>query len=102
MKSDCSSHAVSPTGTSSLGENSMQDSKLVLAENGRGVSDFRLTYYKQSDDSHLNDEQQLLYLTRVYQPQRSRCFLPGFQTLRRQAFIMSGDMERTCFMKFTM
>ncbi|GFS55213.1 hypothetical protein TNCV_4799481 [Trichonephila clavipes] len=38
---------------------------------------FSLTLYKRFDNSHLRDEQQLLYLTRVYQAQRSKCFLPG-------------------------
>ncbi|GFS94440.1 hypothetical protein TNCV_2014651 [Trichonephila clavipes] len=65
-----------------VGEDSLPDSKLVLAENGRGVSDFRLTIYKQSDGSHLRNEQQLLYLTQVYQPQRSRCFLPGLDCVQ--------------------
>ncbi|GFV38427.1 hypothetical protein TNCV_4393081 [Trichonephila clavipes] len=48
-----------------VGEDSLPDSKLVLAEKGKGVSDFRLTLYKRSDDSHLRDEQQLLYFTLV-------------------------------------
>ncbi|GFS97432.1 hypothetical protein TNCV_733631 [Trichonephila clavipes] len=60
-----------------VGEDSLVNSKLVLTKNGRGVSDFRLALYKRSDDSYLRDEQQRLYFTRVYQPQRSRCFLPG-------------------------
>ncbi|GFV17780.1 hypothetical protein TNCV_989911 [Trichonephila clavipes] len=47
-----------------VGEDSLPDSKLVLAENGRGVSDFRLTLYKTSHDSYLRDEQPLLYFTR--------------------------------------
>ncbi|GFW47129.1 hypothetical protein TNCV_55821 [Trichonephila clavipes] len=63
-----------------IGEDSVLDSKLILSENGRGVSNFRLTIYKQSDDSHLRDE--LWYLTRVYQPQRSRCFLPSFDCVQ--------------------
>ncbi|GFS63239.1 hypothetical protein TNCV_1496581 [Trichonephila clavipes] len=46
-------------------EDSMSNSKHVLAENGRGVSDFRLTLYKRSDESHLCDEQQLLYLALI-------------------------------------
>ncbi|GFX99917.1 hypothetical protein TNCV_259541 [Trichonephila clavipes] len=56
-----------------VGEDSLSDSELVLAGN-RSVSDFRLTICKRSNDSHLRDEQQLLYLTLVYQPLRSRCF----------------------------
>ncbi|GFX81844.1 hypothetical protein TNCV_2570441 [Trichonephila clavipes] len=44
-----------------FGKDSLPDSKLVLAENGRDVSDFRLTIYKRSDYSHLRNEQQLLY-----------------------------------------
>ncbi|GFS53910.1 hypothetical protein TNCV_3761431 [Trichonephila clavipes] len=44
-------------------EDSVQDSKFILAENGTGVSDFHLTFYKRSDDSHLCDEQQFSYLT---------------------------------------
>ncbi|GFT04634.1 hypothetical protein TNCV_333981 [Trichonephila clavipes] len=38
-------------------EGSLLDSKLVLGENGRGVSDFRLyiTHNKRSDDSRLRD-----------------------------------------------
>ncbi|GFW91642.1 hypothetical protein TNCV_4500611 [Trichonephila clavipes] len=51
-----------------VGEDSLPNSTLVLAESKRGVSDFRLTHYKRSDDSHLRDEQQLLYLTLNYQP----------------------------------
>ncbi|GFV43564.1 hypothetical protein TNCV_1690081 [Trichonephila clavipes] len=61
---------------------SLLDSKLVFAENGIGVSDFRLTLHKRSDDSHLRDVQQLLYLTRVCQPPRSRCFLPGLDCVQ--------------------
>ncbi|GFX38163.1 hypothetical protein TNCV_3837621 [Trichonephila clavipes] len=48
-----------------VGEDSLPDSKLILDENGRGISGFRLTLYKRSDDSYLRDEQQLLYLTLV-------------------------------------
>ncbi|GFX00378.1 uncharacterized protein TNCV_1273721 [Trichonephila clavipes] len=51
-----------------VGEAVLSDSKLVLAENGRDINDFRLTLYKWSNDSHLRVEQQLLYLTRVYDP----------------------------------
>ncbi|GFY24675.1 hypothetical protein TNCV_1017211 [Trichonephila clavipes] len=43
---------------------------------------FFFTLYKRSDDSHLRDEQQLLYLTLVYQPQRSRCFFPGLDSMQ--------------------
>ncbi|GFV58120.1 hypothetical protein TNCV_2109481 [Trichonephila clavipes] len=46
--------------TGNCGEDNLPDSKFVLTENGRGVSDFRLTLYKRSDDSHLRDEQQLV------------------------------------------
>ncbi|GFW92136.1 hypothetical protein TNCV_3540221 [Trichonephila clavipes] len=83
-----------------IGEDSLADSKLVFAENGRRVSDFRLTLYKWSDDSHLLDEQQLLYLTSVYQPQR---FFQAW-TAHNSSWIsiMSGDMERMCFKKLTM
>ncbi|GFV72766.1 hypothetical protein TNCV_5038451 [Trichonephila clavipes] len=56
-------------------EDNLPDSKLSLVENGRGESDFQLTLFKQSNDSHLHDEQQLLYLTRAYPPQLSRLFL---------------------------
>ncbi|GFY33976.1 hypothetical protein TNCV_4596841 [Trichonephila clavipes] len=86
-----------------VGEESLSDSNLVLAENERGVSDFRSTLYKRSGDFHLSDEQQLLYLTRVYQPQRSRYFLSGLGYV--QLFVYqhhSGDVKRTCFTKFTM
>ncbi|GFW65390.1 hypothetical protein TNCV_396561 [Trichonephila clavipes] len=56
-----------------VGEDSLPDSKkLELSENGRGVSNFRLALYKQSVNSHLRDEQQLLRLTLVYQSQCSR------------------------------
>ncbi|GFX71680.1 hypothetical protein TNCV_4131261 [Trichonephila clavipes] len=65
-----------------VGEDSLQDSKLVLAKNRRGVSDFRLTLYKQSNDSHLRDEQQFSYWTLVYQRRRSRCFLPGLDCVQ--------------------
>ncbi|GFS97293.1 hypothetical protein TNCV_1824581 [Trichonephila clavipes] len=61
-----------------VGEESLPDSKLVFAENGRCISDFRLKFYKRSsDDLHLLDEQQILYLSLVYQTQRSRCIRPG-------------------------
>ncbi|GFU34799.1 hypothetical protein TNCV_2319941 [Trichonephila clavipes] len=33
-------------------EDILPNSKLVLAENGRGISDFPLTLYKRSDDLH--------------------------------------------------
>ncbi|GFX38526.1 hypothetical protein TNCV_2344971 [Trichonephila clavipes] len=56
--------------------------KLVLTENGRGISDFRLAIYKRSDDSHLRDERQFSYMTLVYQVQRSKCFLPGLDCLQ--------------------
>ncbi|GFX79562.1 hypothetical protein TNCV_825511 [Trichonephila clavipes] len=65
-----------------VGRDNLADSKLVLPENVRGVSDFHLALYKRSDDPHLRNEQQLLYLTLVYQPQRSRCFLPGLDCLQ--------------------
>ncbi|GFX28948.1 hypothetical protein TNCV_3029911 [Trichonephila clavipes] len=45
-----------------VGEDSLPDSKLIFAENGRSALDFRSTLYKWSDDSYLRDEQQLLYL----------------------------------------
>ncbi|GFU38507.1 hypothetical protein TNCV_2430771 [Trichonephila clavipes] len=37
-------------------KDSLPNSKLVLSENGRGVSDFRLTLYKRSVDSRLRVE----------------------------------------------
>ncbi|GFV82006.1 hypothetical protein TNCV_3152041 [Trichonephila clavipes] len=66
-----------------VGQDFLSHSKLVLAENGRGVSNFRLTLYEQSDDSHLRDEQQFLNLTLDYQPQRSRRFLPDLDCLQK-------------------
>ncbi|GFW87367.1 hypothetical protein TNCV_1267401 [Trichonephila clavipes] len=75
-----------------VGEESLLDSKLVLTENGRRVSDFRLALHKRSDDPHLRDEQQLLYLTRVYQPQRLRCFLPGLNCV--QLFVDQHPVKR--------
>ncbi|GFY16237.1 hypothetical protein TNCV_2348821 [Trichonephila clavipes] len=48
-----------------FGEDGLPNTKLVLTVNGKGLRDFRLTHYKRSDDSHLRDEQQLLYLTTV-------------------------------------
>ncbi|GFU88200.1 hypothetical protein TNCV_845931 [Trichonephila clavipes] len=60
-----------------VGEDILPDSKFVLAENGRGVSDFRLTVHKRSHDSFLGNEQQPLDFTRIYQPQCSRYFLPS-------------------------
>ncbi|GFX99958.1 hypothetical protein TNCV_259951 [Trichonephila clavipes] len=68
MKSSCGAHCCT-------GEDSLPNSKLELAENRRGISDSCLTLYKRSDDSHLHDEQQLLCLNRVYQPQCLRFFL---------------------------
>ncbi|GFU49311.1 hypothetical protein TNCV_4122191 [Trichonephila clavipes] len=65
-----------------IGEDNLTDSKLVLAENGRDVSEFHLTLYKWSDDSHLCNEQQNLYLTLVYQTQQSRCFLPSLDCVQ--------------------
>ncbi|GFV91738.1 hypothetical protein TNCV_4763031 [Trichonephila clavipes] len=65
-----------------VGEDCLLDLKLVLAGNERYVSDFRLTLYKRSDDSHLGDEQLLLYLNLVNQPQRSRCFLPDMDCVQ--------------------
>ncbi|GFV67735.1 hypothetical protein TNCV_4624151 [Trichonephila clavipes] len=65
-----------------VGEDSLPDSKLALAGNGRSVRNFRLTFYKRSDDSHLRDEQQRLYWTLVYQPQHSRCFIPGLNCIQ--------------------
>ncbi|GFX61151.1 putative DD41D transposase [Trichonephila clavipes] len=65
-----------------VGEDSLPDSKLLLAKNCGGISDFRLNLYKWSDDSHLRDGQQFLHLTGVYQPQRSRCFLPGWDCVQ--------------------
>ncbi|GFU71872.1 hypothetical protein TNCV_1628131 [Trichonephila clavipes] len=53
-----------------------------LSENGKGVRDFRLTLYKLSEDSHLCDKQHFLYLTRVYQPRRSGCFLPSLNCVQ--------------------
>ncbi|GFX43892.1 hypothetical protein TNCV_4111711 [Trichonephila clavipes] len=65
---NCSAHALAPaappTGKSVGGEDSLPDSKLVLAENMSGVRDFRFTFYKWYNDSRLRDEQQLLYLPR--------------------------------------
>ncbi|GFS99369.1 hypothetical protein TNCV_1601741 [Trichonephila clavipes] len=61
-----------------VGEDSQPDSNLTLAENRKDVSDFCSTLCKWSNDSHLRDEQQLLHLSWVCQPQHSRCFLPGF------------------------
>ncbi|GFX65635.1 hypothetical protein TNCV_4093301 [Trichonephila clavipes] len=71
--------AVPPTSSR---RKSLPDSKLVLAKNGRSVIDFYLTLYIRSEDSHLSDEQQLLYLTRVDQSQHSRCFLPGLDCVQ--------------------
>ncbi|GFY30876.1 hypothetical protein TNCV_3120361 [Trichonephila clavipes] len=65
-----------------VGEDILPDSKLVLAENGRGVSDFRLALYKRSEDSHLRDEQQLLCFNLVNQPQLSTCFLRGLDCVQ--------------------
>ncbi|GFV93531.1 hypothetical protein TNCV_1988441 [Trichonephila clavipes] len=62
-----------------VGEDSLPDSKPVLTENGKGVSDFRLTLYKRSDEPHLRDE--LLYFTLLCQPQRSRSFLVGLDCI---------------------
>ncbi|GFY29472.1 hypothetical protein TNCV_2626431 [Trichonephila clavipes] len=62
-------------------EDSLPDSKLVLAESRKDVSDFRLTLYKWSDDSDLRDEQQLLYLTLVNH-NRSSCFQPGLDCVQ--------------------
>ncbi|GFW74489.1 hypothetical protein TNCV_2413881 [Trichonephila clavipes] len=67
-----------PYNPLAVGEYSLPNSKLALAENGRGVNEFRLTFYKRSNDSHVRDEQQPLYLTRVYQQLRLRGFLPDF------------------------
>ncbi|GFV04403.1 down syndrome cell adhesion molecule [Trichonephila clavipes] len=47
-------------------EDSLPESRLVLAETGRHVRDFRLTLYKRSDDLNLQDKQSIFYLTRVY------------------------------------
>ncbi|GFU10183.1 hypothetical protein TNCV_3449651 [Trichonephila clavipes] len=44
------------------GKDNLPDSKLVLSKNGRGVSDFPLSLYERSNDSHLRGEQQLLDL----------------------------------------
>ncbi|GFU80642.1 hypothetical protein TNCV_1549091 [Trichonephila clavipes] len=77
-----------------VGEVNLPDSKLVLFENGRVTSDFSLTHYKRSDDSQLHDEQQLLYLTLVYQPQRSGCFLHSLDCV--QLLVdqdVSGDVD---------
>ncbi|GFW96628.1 hypothetical protein TNCV_2846851 [Trichonephila clavipes] len=79
-----------------VGEDSLPDSKLVLAENGRGVSrglhktekhgkgSMRQKKFGNlwSKDSHLREEQPPLRLTRVYQPQRPRCFLPGLDRVQ--------------------
>ncbi|GFU11376.1 hypothetical protein TNCV_4040921 [Trichonephila clavipes] len=61
-------------------EVSLLGSKFVLSENGGRVSDFCLPLYKRSDDSQ--GEKQLLYLTWVYQPQCSRCFLPDLDCVQ--------------------
>ena len=63
-------------------QRTLPDSKLVLSETGRGVRDFCLTLYKRSDDSHLLDEQELFYFTRLYQLQCSRCFLRGLDSVQ--------------------
>ncbi|GFX25339.1 hypothetical protein TNCV_1274991 [Trichonephila clavipes] len=55
-------------------EDSLPDLKLVLTENGRGVSVFCLKLYKRSDDSYLCDEQQLFYLTGFNQPHYQDAF----------------------------
>ncbi|GFY17475.1 hypothetical protein TNCV_3518321 [Trichonephila clavipes] len=79
-----------------MGEGNLLDSKHVLAGNRRNVSNFHLTLYKRSDDSHLRDEQQLLYLTQVYQPQHSRCFLSRFRlrtALGRSASCLETELN---------
>ncbi|GFX90930.1 hypothetical protein TNCV_3167611 [Trichonephila clavipes] len=65
-----------------VGEDSLPDSKLVLAGKERCVSDSRLTLNKRFDDSDLRDEQHLLYLTLIKQPQRLKCFLPGLDCVQ--------------------
>lgn len=54
---------------------SLPEWKVVLAENKSCVSDLRSTFSRWSIDSHIPYAQQLLYLTLVYQPQSTRCFL---------------------------
>ncbi|GFV55990.1 hypothetical protein TNCV_249861 [Trichonephila clavipes] len=86
-----------------VGEDSLLYSKLVLAENGRGGSDFRLTLYKRSDDSHLSDEQQLLYLTRsISRNVQEAFFLAWTAYSSSSTSIMSDDMERRSFAKLKM
>ncbi|GFW58670.1 hypothetical protein TNCV_378531 [Trichonephila clavipes] len=65
-----------------VGKDSLMYSKLIHAGNGRGVGDFHLILYKRCDDSHLHNKQQLLYLSRVYQPQRSRYFHSSLDCVR--------------------
>ncbi|GFS64878.1 hypothetical protein TNCV_2000851 [Trichonephila clavipes] len=59
-----------------VGEDSLPDSKLVSAENGRGVSDIRLTLYKRSVVTHTFVMSKALVLTLANQSQNPRCFLP--------------------------
>ncbi|GFV66605.1 hypothetical protein TNCV_1612141 [Trichonephila clavipes] len=77
------------------GEDNLPDPKLALVENGRGVSHFRLTLYNRFDNSLLCDEQQLLYLTQVYQPQLPRCYLSGLDCVQ---FFVNLHHVRLCGM----
>ena len=77
MKSGSSAHCcINPVAEVQAERLVKLDSKLEFADNGRRVSDSCLTFYKLSDDSHILDKQQLLYISRVYQLQCSRYFLP--------------------------
>ena len=69
-------------GRNSGGEDNLPGSKIVICRNERGVSEFRLTFYKCFDDSLLLDEQWLFYFPRVYQPHSSRCFLPALDNIQ--------------------
>lgn len=51
-----------PTGRSSGQVDSLPDSKLILAENVRGVSDLSLTLAKWSVDSHLRYVQHVMHV----------------------------------------
>ncbi|GFX91805.1 hypothetical protein TNCV_3530041 [Trichonephila clavipes] len=77
-------------------------SELVLAENGRRVSDFRSTIYKWSDDSHLRDKQQLLYVTMVIHNVQDASFESWTVYRSSSICIMSGNVKKKYFTKLTM
>ncbi|GFX54423.1 hypothetical protein TNCV_3825221 [Trichonephila clavipes] len=81
-----------------VGEESLPDSELILAENGIGVSDYHLTHCKRSDDLHLRDELGLWSIIHNVQDAFFHAWTAYISSLTN---IKSGDVKRNYFTKLT-